>query len=115
MGRRGTMLEQYLVILFVKLAVAASLAAILARPTAIQRLLLEEERSLSKRLQLALAFSIVFGTSVATRVVSRNGYQAVDLGLEGSLLCGLVGGYVCGLTGGILISLPAMIKGEFLT
>ncbi|MBI4903564.1 MAG: histidine kinase [Acidobacteria bacterium] len=109
------MLEQYLVILFVKLAVSASLATILARPTTVQRMLLEEERSLQKRLQLALGFSIVFGTSVATRVISRNVYQAVDLGLEGALLSGLVGGYVCGLSSGILISVPAMLNGELLT
>ncbi len=116
MGKRGTMLEQYLVILFVKLAVSASLAIILARPASVQRMLLEEERSLQHRLQLAIAFALVFGTSVATRVLSRNRYQAVDLGLEGALLSGLIGGYVCGLTSGILISLPAMLfNGELLT
>ncbi|MBI3210294.1 MAG: histidine kinase [Candidatus Solibacter usitatus] len=109
------MLEQYLVNLFVKLAVAASLATILVRLDFIPRLLMEEERTLPKRMLLALAFAIVFGTSVAIRVLSRNGYQAVDLGLEGSLLCGLVGGYVCGLTSGILIAIPAMLNGELLT
>lgn len=106
------MLEQYLVILFVKLAVSASLASILARPAVVQRMLLEEERTLEQRLRLALAFSLIFGTSVATRVLSRNSYQAVDLGLEGSLLCGLIGGYVSGLATGILISIPAMLNGE---
>ncbi|MBI3682959.1 MAG: histidine kinase [Acidobacteria bacterium] len=109
------MLEQYLVILFVKLAVSASLATVLARPAAVQRMLLQEERTLGQRLRLAVAFSVVFGTGAATRVLSRNSYQAVDLGLEGSLLCGLLGGYVTGLLSGVLISIPAMINGELLT
>lgn len=107
--------QQYLVILFVKLAVSASLASILARPAFVQRMLLEEERDLRQRLLMALAFSLAFTTGAAIRVMSRNVYQAVDMGLEGSLLCGLVGGYVTGLTGGILISLPAMFAGDLLT
>lgn len=115
MSLRGAMLEQYLVILFVKLAVSASLAAILARPAPIQKLLLEDQRTLKQRLLLAATFSITFGTGVATRVLSRNSYQAVDLGLEGSLLAGAIGGYVTGLLSGVLISLPAMLKGELLT
>ncbi len=101
-------MEQYLFFLFVRLAVSASLASILARPMVVQKMLLAEERELGQRIRLALAFALAFGTSVAIRVLSRNNYQAVDLGLEGSLLCGLVGGYVSGLTAGILISLPAL-------
>jgi len=44
-------------------------------------------------LQLALWFSAIFGASVATRVL-RPSYDAVDLGLEGSLLAGILGGSV---------------------
>jgi two-component system LytT family sensor kinase len=109
------MLEQYLVILFVKLAVSASLASILARAPFIQRILLDEERTLEQRLKLAIAFSSVYGMSVATRVLSRDSYKGVDVGLEGALLTGLVGGYVSGLAAGIVISIPAMIDGEVLT
>ncbi len=42
-------------------------------------------------------------------------YDAVDLGLEGSLLSGMVGGYVTGLLSGILISIPAVAHGELMT
>jgi two-component system LytT family sensor kinase len=42
-------------------------------------------------------------------------YDAVDLGLEGSLLAGMVGGYVTGLLSGILISIPAVAHGELMT
>lgn len=109
------MREGYWVTLLVKLGVVASLASVLARSSAVKRMLMRESRTLSQRLQLALWFSASFGASVATRVVSRSIYQAVDLGLEGSLLAGILGGYVTGLVSGILISIPAMIKGELLT
>jgi len=106
--------DAYLVTLLVKLGVVSSLASILVRWNAVKRMLLRERRTMGQRMKLSLWFSAVFGASVATRVVSSS-YQAVDLGLEGSLLAGLLGGYVTGLTAGILISLPAMIHHEYLT
>lgn len=107
------MLEQPLVPLLVKLAVAASVASILARFKAFQRMLMREDRTLAQRLQLSVSLATVFGAGVATRVVTRT-YAAVDLGLEGSFVSGLLGGYVSGLVAGILISIPAMLKGEIL-
>lgn len=102
------MLEaQQLVVLLLRLAVAASLASILVRFSAFQRMLMREERTLVQRLKLGLSFAAVFGAGVGTRVATHE-YLAVDLGLEGSLLAGLVGGYFTGLLSGILISLPAM-------
>jgi two-component system LytT family sensor kinase len=106
--------ERLLVTLLVKLGVVASLASILVRPDAVQRMLLRENRTLNQRLQLALWFSAVFFASVATRVLTPT-YQAVDLGLEGALLAGILGGYVTGLLSGILISIPAMFHHEMLT
>src|SRR5512132_1346483 len=103
------MLEQHLVALLVKLAVAASLASILVRVSAFKRMLLKEERTMLQRLQFALGFAASFGSGVAIRVVSRGGYPAVDLGLEGSLLSGILGGYFTGLVSGVLISIPAML------
>jgi two-component system LytT family sensor kinase len=108
------MAQSYLVTLLVKLGVVASLASILVRWSAVKGILMRESRTISQRMQLSLWFSCVFGASVATRVVSQ-AYQAVDLGLEGSLLAGLLGGYVTGLASGILISIPAMINHEYLT
>ena len=113
-GRQPGMLEQYLIILLVKLAVAAALASILVRSSAFQRMLMREERTLRQRVQLALGFSVIFGAGVATRVAT-GAYQAVDLGLEGSLLAGVIGGYVTGLLTGVLVSIPAMIHGEYLS
>ncbi len=108
------MIEQQLVIPLVKLAVAASLASILVRVEALRRALLRDERTLGQRVQLAIGFSAIFGAGVGTRIVT-GAYQAVDLGLEGSLLSGMLGGYVTGLISGILISLPATFHHEYLS
>ena len=106
--------QELLVVLQVKLAVAASLASIMARFVAFQRMLMREERTLDQRLKLALGISAVFVAGVGTRVITKT-YRAVDLGLEGALLAGVVGGYVPGLVAGVLISLPAMFAGEYLS
>lgn len=108
------MVDQHLVILLVKLAIAASVASILVRFEAFKRLLLREERTIYQRLQLTLTLSAAFGACVAARVATGT-YKAADLGLEASFLAGLLGGYVPGLLGGVLISLPAMFGGELLT
>lgn len=107
--------QQHLVILLVKLAVAASLASLLTRSGGFQRMLMREERTLAQRVKMALVCAIIFGAGVATRVITRNSYQAVDLGLEGSLAMGMLGGYVTGLLTGVLVSLPAVLNGEFMS
>jgi len=106
--------EQLWVVLLLKLAVAASLASVMARSAAFQRMLMREERTLEQRLKMALGFSAAFAPGVGIRVVTTS-YRAVDLGLEGALLAGVVGGYVPGLVSGVLISLPAMFAGEYLS
>jgi two-component system LytT family sensor kinase len=107
--------EQYLLILMVKVAVAAALASILSRSAAFQRMLVRDERTLLQRLQLALILSLSYGAGVVTRCLVPE-YQAVDLGLEGSIVAGLIGGYFCGLLSGVLISLPAFfIGGEWMS
>ncbi len=113
--RRATMVEQPLVILLVKLAVAASLASILTRSSRFQRMLMREERTLAQRVQMALVCAVFFGSGVATRVLTHDAYQAVDLGLEGSLVMGMLGGYVTGLLAGVLIPLAAVFNGELLS
>jgi len=109
------MFEQHLVILMVKLAVAASLASILTRSAAFTQMLMREERTLTQRVQMALVSAGIFSLGVAARVVTGDAYQAVDLGLEGSLVMGMLGGYVTGLLAGVLISIPAMFHGELMS
>lgn len=110
------MLDQHLVTLLVKLAVAASLASILIRSSRFQRMLMHEKRTVRERMEMALACSAFFGAGVLTRLLTHGNYGGVDLGLEGAFILGIVGGYITGLTGGILISLPAVFVGhEILT
>jgi two-component system LytT family sensor kinase len=109
------MVPQHLVILLVKLAVAASLASILTRSSGFQRMLMREERTLAQRVQMAMVCAVIYGAGVATRVFTHDAYAAVDLGLEGSLVMGMLGGYVTGLLAGVLISLPAMFNWELMT
>jgi two-component system LytT family sensor kinase len=107
--------SQQLLTLLLRVAVAASLASILSRFSAFQMMLMREDRTLVQRVKLALMFWVVYGASVLFRVLNPAKYDAVDLGLEGSLLSGMVGGYVTGLLSGILISIPAVVNGELVT
>src|ERR1700761_2733310 len=106
---------QHLLTLLLRVAVAASLASILSRFSAFQKMLMREDRTLVQRVKLALMLWAMYGASVLFRVWNPVKYDAVDLGLEGSLLSGLVGGYVTGLLSGILISIPAVAHGELMT
>jgi two-component system LytT family sensor kinase len=106
---------QQLLTLLLRVAVAASLASILSRFSVFQKMLMREDRTLMQRLKLALMFWAMYGMSVLFRVLNPIKYDAVDLGLEGSLLSGMVGGYVTGLLSGILISIPAVARGQLLT
>ena len=109
------MLEpQHLLTLLLKLAVAASLASILSRFGAFQRMLVREDRTVMQRIRMALSISAPFAAGVGTRVL-KPVYEAVDLGLEGSMVAGLIGGYFTGLLAGIFISIPAMLNGELMT
>ena len=106
---------QHLLILLVKLAVAASLASILTRSSGFQRMLMREERTLAQRVKMALVCALIYGAGVAVRVGTHGSYQAVDLGMEGSLVMGMLGGYVTGLVAGVFIALPALFEAKPLT
>ena len=53
------MLQQHLVILMVKLAVAASLASVLTRSARFTSMLMREERTLMHRVQMALVSAAI--------------------------------------------------------
>ena len=107
----GLPLEE-LVSLLVKLAAMASIASILARSGRFKSILLEENRTVTQRFELALWLSAAFALAVATRVVGHTAYQGADLGLEGAMIAGIVGGYVTGLVTGTVVALPAMVNHE---
>jgi two-component system, LytTR family, sensor kinase len=106
-------MEANLVILLVKLVVAASFASILARSARFQNLLLSEDRGVLERVWLSLGISGFCAAGATARILAR--YMATDLSLEGSLVAGMLGGYVPGLLSGVLISIPAMAHHEYLS
>src|SRR5579871_4121487 len=114
------MLESDYLLLLVRLGLMSAVASILARSNTFKSMLMRETRTMNQRLELAMWLSIVFGGTVMARVLISisaekerfRGYQAVDLGLEGSLIAGLLGGYVTGLVSGVIISLPAVVSGQ---
>ena len=106
-------MERLLITLFVRLGVIASVASIVVRYRPFRRALLRESRTFHEQFHFALWFAGVFGVLAAVRVLL--GYEAVDLGLEGSFLAGLLGGYAPGLIAGVLISIPGMAAQEYLT
>src|SRR5579863_2473073 len=113
------MLDSDYLLLLVRLGLMAAIASVLARSNTFKSMLMRESRTMGQRLELALWLSVVFGATVGVRVLTVGkerfrGYQAVDLGLEGSLIAGLLGGYVTGLLSGVLISLPAVLSGQTL-
>ncbi len=78
-------------------------------------MLMREERTLAQRVQIALVCSAIFAAGVIARLAKPEAYQALDLGLEGSLVMGMLGGYVTGLLSGVLISVPAMFRSEWMS
>jgi len=78
-------------------------------------MLMREERTLAQRIKMALVCALIYGAGVAVRVGTHGAYQAVDLGMEGSLVMGMLGGYVTGLVAGVFIALPALFEAKPLT
>ncbi len=107
-------MEPNLITLLLKLGLVASIAGFVIRYGPLRATLMMEARTLNQRLRLAMWFSGIFASGVLIRVLVPS-YEAVDLGLEGSLLAGVIGGYVTGLLAGMLISVPAMFHHEYLS
>jgi len=94
-----------------RVAAAASLAALLARLAVFRQALFTARRSQKLNLELTLMLALPFGVGVILRLF---GYHFADMTLEGSLLLGLVGGRVPGSLGGAILSLPAYAHHEWL-
>src|SRR3954470_12283218 len=104
-----------LVTLLVKLGVSAAISAALVRSREFHsRLFREEGRSLRDTTILTIAIAIPYGLGVQVRHMVTN-FKAADLAFEATMITGGIGGVYAGVLGGVLMSIPAVIHGEYLT
>ncbi len=108
-----TSIKDLLFTLLLKVGVASSFAALLARWTAFRRVLFTEERDSDQKLKLMLFMTPPLIVGVVLRLVGFP-YRFADLSLEGAFLMGLLGGRVVGPIGGAIITIPALIAHEWL-
>jgi two-component system LytT family sensor kinase len=99
--------------LLLKVGVAASFAALLARWNTFRRVLFTEERDPDQKLKLMLFMTPPLILGVLLRLVGFP-YRFADLSLEGAFLMGLLGGRVVGPIGGAIITIPALMAHEWL-
>lgn len=105
--------RDFLFTLLLKVGVAASFAALLARWNTFRRVLFTEERDPDQKLKLMLFMTPPLILGVALRLVSP-AYRFADLSIEGAFLMGLLGGRVVGPIGGAIVTIPALAAHEWL-
>ena len=108
-----TLTSGLLFTLLLKVGVASSFAALLARWNTFRRVLFTEERDPDQKLKLMLFMTPPLILGVSLRLVGFP-YRFADLSLEGAFLMGLLGGRVVGPIGGAIITIPALAAHEWL-
>jgi two-component system, LytTR family, sensor kinase len=108
------MLEPRLILvnLLIKLGVAAALSSALVRSKEFKNLSFREQRATKHKIYLTLWMAIPIAIGVWIRCFVKS-FSAGDLSLETALLLGVIGGRLSGGLGGALISLPAVLYGEW--
>ena len=109
----ATTLRDLLFTLLLKVGVAASIAALLARWNTFRRVLFTEERDPDQKLKLMLFMTPPLIVGVTLRLVGYQ-YRFADLSIEGAFLMGLLAGRVVGPIGGAIITIPALLGHEWL-
>ncbi|HMI51125.1 MAG TPA: histidine kinase [Candidatus Saccharimonadales bacterium] len=109
----ATTLRDLLFTLLLKVGVAASIAALLARWNTFRRVLFTEERDPDQKLKLMLFMTPPLIVGVTLRLVGYQ-YRFADLSIEGAFLMGLLSGRVVGPIGGAIITIPALLGHEWL-
>jgi two-component system LytT family sensor kinase len=106
-------IREILFTLLLKVGVASSIAALLARWNTFRRVLFTEERDADQKLKLMLFLVPPLIVGVLLRLLSP-AYRFADLSLEGAFMMGLLGGRVVGPIGGAIITIPALLAHEWL-
>jgi two-component system, LytTR family, sensor kinase len=109
-------MEQRLILinLLVKLGVAAAVASALVRSVEFKRLLFLEERTIKQKIYLVLWIGVPLAIGVWIRFSAKS-FVAGDLSFETAILVGVIAGRFAGSMAGVLVSLPALLHGEWLT
>src|SRR5271165_1952624 len=102
-----------LVTLLIRLGVAAAISSVLVRARRFRVLLFREERTLGEKMELVCILSTPILLGVLVRHWVPN-FLAADIAFEGAILMGVIAGRMAGTMGGILVSLPALVVGEWL-
>lgn len=110
----ASLIREFLFTLLLKVAVASSFAALLARWNTFRRVLFTEQRDPDQKLKLMLFMVPPLILGVTLRLIGGPGYSFADLSLEGAFLMGLLGGRVVGPIGGAIITIPALVGHEWL-
>lgn len=101
-----------LINLLIKLGVAAAISSSLVRSREFKSLLFREERTFRQKVYLVLWFAIPAMIGVWIRI-SQTTFQASDISFETAILLGVLGGRWAGSLGGALITIPAVLHGEW--
>jgi two-component system, LytTR family, sensor kinase len=102
-----------LITLLVKLGVVASVASILARASTFRRLFFAEKRRSGQTLGLLAFFLVPLTLGVWIRLAVPN-FLAADVSFETVVLLGLLIGPGWAMLSGAVLSVPAVLHGEFL-
>src|ERR1700741_876391 len=105
-------IQDRLFTLLLKVGVASSIAALLARWNMFRRVLFTEERDADQKLKLMLFLVPPLIVGVILRLLTA--YQFADLSVEGAFLMGLLAVRVVGPIGGAIITIPALMAHESL-
>jgi two-component system, LytTR family, sensor kinase len=103
-----------LVTLLIRLGAAAAVSSVLVRARRFRQLLFHEERTLKEQVELIAIMSVPIALGVLTRHWVKN-FLAADLSFEFSILMGVIGGRVVGAGGAAVVSIPAVLFGEWAT
>src|ERR1700739_231742 len=108
-----TLTSGLLFTLLLKVGVASSFAALLARWNTFRRVLFTEERDPDQKLKLMLFMTPPLIVGVSLRLVGFP-YRFADLSLGSAFLMGVLGARVVGPIGGAIITIPALAAHEWL-
>jgi len=103
-----------LITLLIKLGVIAAVSAVTARALTFQRLLFADRRTTGQTIGLLAFLCVPLTLGVWIRLTVHNFYAA-DVAFETVIILGILLGPFAALLGGAVLSLPAMLHGEYLT